>query len=72
MPRRLLALADVCDQQYGAVLASGSRFFVLWLIRGIHNATKTDYWMITMPANAILYAVVILLLRGILSKRRSA
>ena len=46
-------------------------FWMCWLTRGIHKATKIDYWTIAMPANAALYAVLVLVVRGIASKRHS-
>jgi hypothetical protein len=46
-------------------------FLLCWLTRGIHNATGTDYWTITMPANAAIYAAVVFVLSTILRKKRS-
>jgi hypothetical protein len=45
-------------------------FLLCWLTRGIHNATRAEYWAITMPANAALYGAVVFVMSGILRKRR--
>ena len=38
-------------------------FFVCMLLRGgVHSATKTDYALIALPVNAVIYAAVIFIL----------
>jgi hypothetical protein len=46
-------------------------FFLCWITRGIHNASVADYWAITMPANAILYTLVILFAGNLVRRARS-
>jgi hypothetical protein len=47
-------------------------FLLCWFTRGIHNATKTDYWAIAMPANAAIFAVLISLGRMIFKRKSRA
>jgi hypothetical protein len=37
-------------------------FFVCMFLRGVHSATKTDYAMIAIPVNAVIYSAVVLIL----------
>jgi len=43
-------------------------FVVCWITRGIHNANVIDYWAITMPVNAIVYAMTFLVARNLVNQ----
>jgi hypothetical protein len=46
-------------------------FWFCWMTLGIHNSTKTDYWMRAMSINAALYAILIVAVWTIFSKTHS-
>jgi hypothetical protein len=43
-------------------------FFVCMFLRGVHSATKTDYALIALPINAVIYAAVILILLRVIRR----
>jgi hypothetical protein len=39
-------------------------FYLVLILKGVHSATKTDFALISIPANAVVYSLVIFALSG--------
>jgi hypothetical protein len=46
-------------------------FWLCWMTLGIDNSSKADYWMTAMPLNAVLYAVLFIVVWTIFCKTHS-
>jgi hypothetical protein len=47
-------------------------FVVCMVLVGIHNATKSDYALIALPVNAVIYAAVVFILLRVVWRAKSA
>jgi hypothetical protein len=47
-------------------------FYVCMLLRGVHSATETDYALIAIPVNAVIYGAVILILLRVIWRAKPA
>jgi len=46
-------------------------FFLTLLLRGVHSASKTDFVLISIPTNALVYASVIFCLSSLAARRKA-
>lgn len=46
-------------------------FYVCMLLRGVHSATETDFALIAIPVNAVIYGAVILILLRVFWRAKS-
>ena len=47
-------------------------FLVCVLLRGVHSSTKTDFALIGLPINAIIYSLAIFALASIFGRKRTS
>jgi hypothetical protein len=47
-------------------------FYVCMLLRGVHSATKTDFALIAIPVNAVIYCAVIFILMRVIRRAKSS
>ena len=46
-------------------------FFLTMLLRGVHSASETDFAVISIPTNALVYASVIFCLLSLAARRKT-
>jgi hypothetical protein len=45
--------------------------YVCLLLRGVHSASEADFILISIPINAVVYALFILALSGLISRQKN-